>query len=394
MRALVTADLHGGLKRYGAATPGGTNTRVLDFAAMLQRFVGQAIARKVDLAIFPGDTFHTRHEGPEERAAFTEALRQLQAAGIAVIVLTGNHDGTTVIGDPRMSAMRWLLELRLPNVYVFIQDAHGFLIETRSGPVSVTALPYPHKRAFDKVLAEMDPERRVLEAGAKVERAIDAMAARAREMHPDVPQLFVGHLTVGGSTAGSETTMRFSWDVAIRPEVLDVFDYAALGHIHKLQKIGAKGWYAGSPDHLDFTEEGLDKGFLLVSFDVGTEPQVEVIPSSPRPMKTVVATQSDAGEWAVEPIPQHVPAGAIVQLRVHPKGKLDAEQVGRLERALREAGASFIKTRVIAPDVGEATRAEVDADLDPIEATRRWLEANQHPTEPAITEARGLIAAA
>lgn len=393
MRALLTADLHGGLKRYGVATPTG-NSRIADFAAMLQRFVAQAVQRKVDLVIFAGDTFHTRHEGPEERAAFTQAVRQLRAAGITVIVLTGNHDGTTVIGDPRMSAMRWLLELRLPNVYVFIQDAHGEVIETRGGQVSLTALPYPHKRAFDKVLAEMDPERRVLEAGARVERAIDAMAARAREVNPKLPQLFVGHLTVGGSTAGSEATMRFSWDVAIRPEVLDVFDFAALGHIHKLQRIGAKGWYAGSPDHMDFSEEGLEKGFLLAEFGVGTEPQVEVIPSSPRPMQTVVATQAEGGEWDVAPAPQQLKDGAIVQLLVRPKGKVDAEQVGLVERALREAGASFIKTRVIAPDVGETARAEVDADLDPIEATRRWLEANQHPVEPAITEARGLIAAA
>lgn len=52
------------------------------------------------------------------------------------------------------------------------------------------------------------------------------------------------------------------------------YDYIALGHIHKMSKIGEKIFYAGSLEPLDFGEEG-EHGFILIDSDMKTADFVE-----------------------------------------------------------------------------------------------------------------------
>lgn len=409
MRALHTADLHQGLTRYGNPTPKG-NSRLFDFGQTFARFVDTAIAEDVDLAIIAGDSFQTRREGPVERRMFVRELLRLTEACPAVLI-DGNHDGRDTVGDPESGSLLWVAEVAVvqPPLHVFLKPVAGEVIRTKAGDVSVTAVPYPHKRAFDKLRPDLTTEERVQLAGGRMEGVIGAMHAQAKERNPGLPQLFIGHLSVGtmalGRTQpGSETTMRFTWDVAIRPEVLDVFDYAALGHIHRQQKVGQKGWYAGAPEYIDFGEEGLAKGFLLVDFDADRDPIVTSIDSRPRAMRTFVAKQSDTSWDLTTPVDRVVEVtdtdsldGAIVQLLLYPRDRVRPEDIAMLERTLRGRGASYVKTKVIPPERPDVVRADVDPDLDPVEATRRQLVAMGTPEAaiPAVIEAaRELLAQA
>lgn len=395
---LHLADLHLGLSRYG--TPAAP--RVTDFIATWGRFVDTAIERKVGAVVIAGDTFNTRQESPEVRAAFVEGLVRLTRAGPKAIIVPGNHDGMTTIGDASSHSLRWLREAQLPGVYIFTLPDGGVLIDLgRQGSLLVTALPYPHKRAFDTVLGDMQPEDRVLEAGKRLEAIITELGALRTEVEGAV-RLFVGHLTVGGATAGSEATMRFTWDVAIRSEVLEGFDYAALGHIHRQQRIGRSAWYAGSPEYIDFGEAGQVKGFLHVTAERGKDPIVEVIPSGARPMLDYVLREiaHDPGEgaagttkwfWDGGPPGAAVP-GSIVRLTLHP---LTAAAGARVAQKLQEhfAAASFVKVDQVRPTETRAARVDVNADLGPIEATERWLVAHAIAPDRYIAAARTLLAA-
>lgn len=394
---LHLADLHLGLARYG--TPAAP--RVADFIATWDRFVAAAIELRVAAVVIAGDTFNTRNESPEVRAEFVAGLVKLRAAGIVVLIIPGNHDGQTTIGDESSHSLRWLREAWIDGIHVFTRPMNA-VVKTRAGHLVVTALPYPHKRAMDATLADIPPGDRVLEAGRRLEGIITEYREQGHRELVDAPQLFIGHLTVGGSTAGSEATMRFDWDVAIRPEVLDGFDYAALGHIHRQQPIGAKGWYAGSPEYIDFGEAGQAKGFLHVIVKQGVAPVVTSIPSGARPMldyvlrEQVVTQDGQTGVtkwfWDGGPPGDAVP-GSIVRLTLHP---LTAAAGARVARKLQEhfAAASFVKVDQVRPTEQRVTLVEVNADLDVLDATTRWLKAHDIQPDRYIEAARALLASA
>lgn len=389
-RILGTADLHGGLTRYGAPTPNGGNTRLDDFAATLELFVATAREREVDVAVFAGDTFNTRREGPAERAMFAKAVVGLTEAGITTVVVPGNHDGMTTVGDGDTHALRWLDALHLPGVYVGLEPGVRN-IRTRSGDMMLTTLPYPHKRAFDKSLDHLHPEERVLEAGRRLDAAVPLFAlARDLIPQPAIPHLLVGHLSVGGARLGSETAMKFSWDVSITPAALEPFDFALLGHIHRQQQVGPKAWYAGSPQYLDFGDMGQRKGFLLVEMGVDTEPTVEVIDSQPRPMVDVPIRLVDDGSdrYDASLIP---PFGIVRAVVTVDEPRPNLSRIANLVASMRANGASYVKLMVIAPDREMAQRIDVDPTVDVLTATARWLTANGHDHQPAMELARHLV---
>jgi exonuclease SbcD len=380
VRLIHVADLHLGLTRYGFDTPTG-NTRVADFTATLNHAVDAAIEREAEMFVLAGDTFNSRRPGPLELEAVVAALRRLSVEhGIASVVIPGNHDGMTTIGDPRTHALNWLAAAGLPDVHVLTTPGTHRIEKRGRWGATVFALPYPHKRAFDTLRPDLTPEERVVEIGKRVTDAIATLAIRT----DGEPFIFVGHATVLGAKAGAEATMRIGWDVSITPEVLDRFDYAALGHIHRHQKVGTRGWYAGSPEYIDFAEAGTEKGFLLV--DIGPEgPAVEMIPSGARPFVDIEMSHADA------PLPEDL-AGAVVRIRIHAATRLTPRQVNAVITEARARGASYVKTEVRLDAPAEVQEREAVAEGDTVEAVRQWLASRGHPEEPTTSIAREMIA--
>lgn len=394
VRVLHGADFHIGLTRYGSATGSGTSSRVEDFLATLTRFVDTAIEREADAVVFAGDTFNWRQQSPAVRSAFAHQLWRLRSR--LTIVLPGNHDGQTTVGDRDSHSLRYLHELRLLNLEVPLQPLRAMTYMTDAGPLNVTAYPYPHKRALDAMYPDLDPEERVLKAGELLEAHIADVAG---QLPDDAPRLFVGHLTVGGATVGSEQAMKMTWDVAITPHVLEAWDYAALGHIHRQQKVpgSTKAWYAGSPEYVDFGEVNDPKGFLLVEVERGKEPKVEVIPSGARRMVKLVMPEGEDGTYRFD-LADIPGGGPIVLAEFHPRERPNLSAQAAIERALFEAGASFIRTVTVTPPKPEQKRIVVGSGdvadaLDIAAVTEAHLVANNIPVEPTMTAARQAIAA-
>ena len=66
-------------------------------------------------------------------------------------------------------------------------------------------------------------------------------------------------------------------------DVLENFDYAALGHIHKPMKVGNEYFrYCGTPLACSVSEAGQQKGIVCVDLNQkGTEPQIRILPLHP-----------------------------------------------------------------------------------------------------------------
>jgi exonuclease SbcD len=384
VRFLHLADLHLGLPRYGSATPTG-NSRIADFVATLNRAVDAAIAAKVHVLVIAGDTFNSRRSGPDELHGVVAACRRASEAGITVIIIPGNHDGMTVIADPRTHALNWLAAAGIPWVYVLTSPGLHRITLPGGAALSVFALPYPHKRAFDALLPDLTPEERVVEIGKRVTDAIETLAIRTQ----DGPFIFVGHVTVLGAKLGTEAAMRIGWDASITPEVLGRFDAAFLGHIHRMQKVAPNAWYPGAPEYIDFAEAGQDKGFLLWDVAPGVVPEVGIIPSGCRRLvniPTTVVGGVPQTEW-----PANID-GAIVRHRIMALNRPDPRLVNNLITEARRRGASYVKTEVKVDAPAIVREREAVAEGDTVEAVRRWLVAHEHPEEPATSIAREMIA--
>lgn len=381
MRLLHVADPHIGLSRFSKP---GTTSRIDDFIATLHRFAEVAIAEKVDAVAIPGDVFNTRRPAPRELVGFTEPLSMLQGADILSLFSSGNHDGPDTVGNPDTNALAWMHTLRLPKVRMVTEPTSAF-IQTPSGATfNLVAVPYPHKRSFDHLLPELTPDERTEAISRKLEEGIEAMVDKALTDAPTIPLVFMGHLSTIGASIGTEVSMRFGWDVTVRSGILDKVDYGALGHIHRQQQVGENSWYAGSPDFIDFGEEGQRKGFLLVDVQRGKAPKVEVIDSRPRVMRTLEIRRTNE-QWVISP--DDKVDEQIIRLRIYPSEDetLSPSEVASIVAGLRAQGATFVKTEVILPEKEEQPRGSIDHQVDAAEALRRWLIAGGHELEPALS---------
>jgi exonuclease SbcD len=380
IRVIHAADFHVGLHRY-----------LVDPVTRLRDFWQAARRHDADIAIIAGDIFHTR--GPwaaRDVHAVAEVVSDLRDHLKAVVIVDGNHDGRDTVGDPDSAAMRWLDALAPGSVFLGTR-VHDVLVADNL-LARVVTMPYPHRQALDIARPDLAEEDREVEVGAEVERAIRDLGAALPD---DVPRIFVGHLSVAGSKLGAEQVMRFGWDPAVSAGAFDDFDYAALGHIHRQQRVGRTAYYAGSPDYQDFSDAGQSKGFLLADIERGAEPIVRRIPSSAPPMVVVTAPEGPsrlltAGAGTLDGF--GTLSGAAVRFVLGPDaGPEDEEDV---RRAARAAGAGYVD--VVIPRADRRSQSAADAATLPQDLLAEWAAENVPDEERAdVTRlGRELLAAA
>jgi exonuclease SbcD len=414
VRVLHGADLHLGLRRFGHPTRLG-NSRIDDFAATLLRFADTAIER-ADIAVLVGDTFDDRMPTPPQLAVVSRAVARMRDARIPVVVVPGNHDGPEIIANPDTHTLGWMAALQMPGVWVPLVPEQR-RIDTKAGPIDVTAVPYPHRRSLDAELQAGDPELGVLETARRLDSLLESLAPTKGA----APTLFVGHMTATGSRLGSVRLMRSGWDVAANAEILARWDYAALGHIHYQQQVNARTWYAGSMEYIDFAETGQPKGWLLVTVDPGPgDPDVQPIRSGARPLGILDVAQAEDGTLVDPSKPEWYTAGPIVRLRVLCSYRRPtAGELAQLRDAVLAKGASYVDTELVLEDAAaehRATRPAVDAavaavvaehasesdeeasrqvtvtDLSMADALKVWLTANDRPLQPTLDIGSRMIA--
>jgi exonuclease SbcD len=149
----------------------------------------------------------------------------------------------------------------------------------------------------------------------------------------------MGHLTVlGAVTSESERDIHVGNLGAVGADVFAGFEYTALGHLHRPQKVaGLEGVrYSGSPIALSFSEAGDAKSVVVVdtaggrqrNADRGMGVEMVAVPVS-RSLVRVKAGRASLGADL-----ESVPAGAWAEVSV----KLEGPEAD-LDRMVREAAA-------------------------------------------------------
>lgn len=387
MRILHFADLHIGVENYGRVDPEtGLSTRLRDFLDTYDELVDHAIDNSVDLVLFCGDAYKSRDPSQTHQREFARRVAKLSRADIPVFLLVGNHDTPHIIG--RATALEIFHTLDVPNVHIG-DTLKTHLVQTRrGGPLQIVAVPWIRRSTFlarDETRG-LSPDAINDEIQQRLSQAIRTLSDR---LDPGIPAVLSGHVTVGGSTTSSEQSMMLGRDhVLLNSNVaLPVFDYVALGHIHKHQELSKNPpvVYSGSIQRVDFGEERDDKGFCIVDIDPGKPQGLRLkgwhfVKSGAREFLTIRVsipegdldpTATVLREVAMQPL-----KGRIVRLQITVPGELD----GLLrEQDIRTAldDAHFVAS--VSREIMERPRARLSeaysTAMDPREALKTYFNA-------------------
>jgi exonuclease SbcD len=384
MKILHFADLHLGMETYGGVDPAtGLSTRLIDVLNALDEVVEYAAGNGVDLVLFCGDAYKNRDPSQTQQREFAKRLRRLSENGIAVFLLVGNHDLPNAIG--RANAVEIFDILSVNHIYVGNRpDIYN--IPTRQGNVQLVALPWLKRSALlsreeAKNLSIEQANDRLQEIMTR--RLLDLIS----ELDPGLPALLAAHVAVSTAKPGSERSMVVGRDpvLLLGNVALPVFDYVALGHIHRHQVLlqNPPVVYAGSLERFDFGDEDEDKGFYVVDVEMrGKEKRVtyEFHEVNARRFVTVAVDiaieDADPTDTVLNAIAQQHAAieNAVVRVHISLPAALEASvREVEINKALKAAHCA-----VIAKEVRQEARLRLgeltSQGLSPIEALKRYLE--------------------
>ena len=273
MRFLHTADWHVG-KTIAR------RQRLDEAAAALRHMVEIAIDEKVDAVLVCGDVYEHLAPSAEAEAIVYDTLLALEAKGIAVLVIPGNHDAPRRWGAVAPLLKRFSVHV-VPEVR---RPDRGGIVELRSRDgntrAQVAVLPWvmPHRLfSTTEMMGLAEAPNQVF--ADEMARLIKALTAT---LDPSACTLFAGHLFVGGAAVGGgERSLTIGETFAVTAQALPQVQYVALGHIHRPQRVpgsAVPARYSGSLLQLDFGESGHDKSVSIVSIEPGRPAEVREVP--------------------------------------------------------------------------------------------------------------------
>jgi exonuclease SbcD len=398
IRLLHFADLHLGVENYGrmdSAT--GLSTRLMDFLRAYDQVVDYALENDVSLVVFAGDAYKTRDPSPTYQREFAKRIRRLATAGIPTVLVAGNHDTPHAAG--RATTVDIYATLEVENVYV-ARKPEVIAIETKDGPVQIVALPWVTRSAL---LAREEYKNRnleeinqlILEKVTNIVTGPDGLISQldsdaseaASPVSEATPTILVAHATVQGAVYGSERSVMLGQEVILPPSLVKnpVFDYVALGHIHKHQVLNEQPpvIYAGSIERIDFGEEREDKGFIIAKVERG-QADWQFVKTDARPFVTVEVDirSDDPTAEILAAIAAHEIEDAVVRLIIH----MAAEKEPLInEREIRRALAEAFHIAAIVKDVERKVRLRLGdqpiEEMTPYQMLERYFQVKQTPPE-------------
>jgi exonuclease SbcD len=395
VKILHFADLHLGVERYGRLDPTtGLSSRLLDFLKALDQVVDYALENKVDLVLFCGDAYKSREPTQTQQREFAKRIYRLSTNGVPIFLLIGNHDLPNAIGKATTTEIFDTLTVK--NVYVSNRP-QVHCIATKSGEVQIVSLPWLRRSAL--LTREESKNLTFEQINQRLQQALTRVIAdKAGELDPALPSVLAAHVWVTGAKVGSESSMTIGQEHALLLSNVShpVFDYIALGHIHRHQVLSQSPpvVYAGSLERLDFSDGEDEKGFYLVEIEPDGESVKRKVSFDFHPVvgRRFVTINVDIKEPDIEPTATVLKAIAeqqdevndsIVRLQVSLPAEIEGHlRDSEIRNALREAHYF-----AIAKDIKRESRLRLGQwaaeEITPYDALKAYLEASKVAPERA-----------
>ena len=264
MRFIHTGDLHIGKVINDFSM-------LEDQRHILRQILEIARSKKADALVLAGDIYDRAIPSAEAVTALGEFLQETAEAGLKVLMVSGNHDS-----PERLSFAEEILEKQGISIAgLYRGNVRRVCLEDAFGEISFVLLPFvkpaqaearTSAEAVENILAEYWDGETAPETGRRVLVTHYFVTDNGRE-----PELSDG-----------ETTIHVGGLDNVEASLFRGFDYVALGHIHKCQKIGeGQVYYAGASLAYSFSEAGQTKYVNFVEIKEKGQVSAERIPLQP-----------------------------------------------------------------------------------------------------------------
>ena len=278
MRFFHLSDLHIGLKLMNR------DLRE-DQEYILSEVIEAADREKPDAIVIAGDIYDKAVPSAEAVEIFDQFLGELTEAvpSAVIMMISGNHDSA-----PRVDCFRKVLSRQ--KVHMIGQPPRTedeyiekVTLEDKHGNVNFYLLPFV-KPSMVKQVVGTDENGNNLSYNETLHRLIGRENINQDERNVLVSHQF--YLPVGKKAEEIErmdSEIRTVGNIdEVSADILEIFDYAALGHIHKPMKLGNENWrYCGTPLACSVSEAQQQKGIIMVEMGVKGEVETTVLPLYP-----------------------------------------------------------------------------------------------------------------
>ena len=278
MKFFHLSDLHIGLKLFNR------DLRE-DQEYILRQITDIAVREQPEAVVIAGDIYDKAVPSAEAVEVFDRFIAGLNAAlpDTAVMMIAGNHDS-----GPRINCFRSVLSRQ--NVYMIGQpprvegeQIERVVLEDEFGPVNFYLLPFV-RPSMVKQLTGVDENGNNLSYDETLRRLIGR-----EEIDPSQRNVLVSHQFYLPAGTHAEDVERMDSEIRtvgnidqVSADILEQFDYAALGHIHKPMKAGSEFIrYCGTPLACSVSEAGQQKGIIMVELENKGDRETTVLPLEP-----------------------------------------------------------------------------------------------------------------
>lgn len=275
MRILHTGDWHLGRIFYARHL---TNDQAYVLEHQFFKLLKDA---KIDAVVIAGDVFD-RAVPPVEAVELWDMVITKLALDykIPTLVIGGNHDSAE-----RLDMGRDLYSRSHVHVWGRMdRSLEPLYLEDGYGEIAFCPMPFTEPRTVFTNLLEMVPAKQRLDEWQNLAVAYgETYAAWADYLRSLVPQgmrtVGMAHTMVAGSiTSESERPLVIGGTANVGVDVFAPFNYTALGHIHRPQRMGTDNIrYSGSLLKYSFDEANHNKSFTIVDMDAKGHCQIEQV---------------------------------------------------------------------------------------------------------------------
>lgn len=277
MKFFHLSDLHIGLKLYNRDLGE-------DQAYILRQIIRLAAEERPDALVIAGDIYDRAVPPAEAVELFDRFITELTDTlpKLSVMLIAGNHDS-----GPRVGCLNAILSRQ--NVHMIGQPPRTkeeymekVVLRDQYGPVNFYLLPFVRPSMARRAVG--DEEERALSYEETLRRLI------AREtLDPAQRNVIVSHQFYLPSGSRPEDIERMDSEIptvgnidAVPADILEPFDYGALGHIHKPMKAGGEFCrYCGTPLACSVSEAGQEKSIVQVELGEKGDRKVRLLPLKP-----------------------------------------------------------------------------------------------------------------
>ena len=278
MKFFHLSDLHIGLKLMNRDLSE-------DQEYIFRQITDLAAMHRPDAVVIAGDIYDRAVPSAEAVELFDRFLTGLTQAvpGTAVMIVSGNHDSGLRLNCFRSVLARQqvhMIGLPPQRSEEFIEKV---VLEDDWGPVNFYLLPFV-KPSMVKQIVGTEENGNNLSYNETLRRLIDRENIDEYQRNVLVShQFYLPPHVQADQVERMESEIRTVGNIdEVSGEMLQIFDYAALGHIHKPMKVGDEFHrYCGTPLACSVSEAGQDKGIVMVEMEEKGNLKTSVLPLTP-----------------------------------------------------------------------------------------------------------------